>query len=142
MPFAFPSTPDTGAGLTEAGKRLIRECNALKIMVDLSHINEKGFDDVAAISDAPLVATHSNAHAVTQSSRNLTDRQLAVIAESGGMVGLNYATSFLRRDGKQSADMDWTDVLAHLDHLLAKLGEDHVGPRFGFRRRDHSPGDR
>ncbi|NBZ88304.1 dipeptidase [Stagnihabitans tardus] len=127
VPFAFPSTPDTGAGLTEAGKRLVRECNALKIMVDLSHINEKGFDDVAAISDAPLVATHSNAHAVTQSSRNLTDRQLAVIAESGGMVGLNYATSFLRRDGKQSADMDWTDVLAHLDHLLAKLGEDHVG---------------
>ena len=127
VPFAFPSSPDTGAGLTEAGKRLIRECNALKIMVDLSHINEKGFDDVAAISDAPLVATHSNAHAVTPSSRNLTDRQLAMIAESRGMVGLNYATSFLRRDGKQSADMDWTDVLAHLDHLLDKLGEDHVG---------------
>ena len=127
VPFAFPSTPDTGDGLTEAGKRLIRECNALKIMVDLSHINERGFDDVAAISDAPLVATHSNAHAITPSSRNLTDRQLAAIADSKGMVGLNYATSFLRRDGKQSADMGWEDVLAHLDHLIEKLGEDHVG---------------
>ena len=127
VPFAFPSGPDTGEGLTPAGKRLIKECNALKIMVDLSHINEKGFDDVAALSDAPLVATHSNAHAITPSSRNLTDRQLSVIKASGGMVGLNFATSFLRRDGKQSADMGWEDVLAHLDHLIEHLGEDHVG---------------
>jgi membrane dipeptidase len=99
----------------------------LKILIDLSHLNEKGFDDVAALSDAPLVATHSNAHAVTPTSRNLTDRQLAVIKDSGGMVGLNFATSFLRRDGAQSADMGWEDVLAHLDHLLDHLGEDHVG---------------
>ena len=127
VPFAFPHSPDTGAGLTPAGKRLVKECNALKIMIDLSHINEKGFDDVAALSDAPLVATHSNAHAVTPTSRNLTDRQLAMIKASGGMVGLNFATSFLRRDGKQSADMGWQDLLAHLDHLLDHLGEDHLG---------------
>ncbi len=127
VPFGFPSSPDTGDGLTNAGKDLIRACNELKIMIDLSHINEKGFNDVAALSDAPLVATHSNAHVVTPSTRNLTDRQLAMIKASGGMVGLNYATSFLRRDGKQSADMGWEDVLAHLDHLLEHLGEDHVG---------------
>jgi len=127
VPFGYPHSPDTGEGLTEAGKRLVKECNALKIMLDLSHINEKGFDDVAALSDAPLVATHSNAHAITPTTRNLTDRQLAVIKASGGMVGLNFATSFLRRDGKQSADMGWEDVLAHLDHLIGHLGEDHVG---------------
>ncbi len=127
VPFAFPSGPDTGAGLTEAGKRLVKECNRLRIMLDMSHINEAGFWDVAKLTDAPLVATHSNAHAVTPSSRNLTDRQLAAIRESGGLVGLNYATSFLRRDGKQSADMGWGDVLAHLDHLLEVLGEDGVG---------------
>jgi len=127
VPFAFPSGPDTGGGLTEAGKRLVKECNRLRIMLDMSHINEKGFWDVAGLTDAPLVATHSNAHAVTPSSRNLTDKQLAAIRESGGMVGLNYATSFLRRDGKQSADMGWEDVLAHLDHLLEYLGEDHLG---------------
>jgi membrane dipeptidase len=79
------------------------------------------------LSDAPLVATHSNAHAVTPSTRNLTDRQLAAIRDSGGMVGLNYATSFLRRDGRQSPEMGWEDVLAHMDHLLSILGEDHVG---------------
>ncbi|MBW7921660.1 MAG: membrane dipeptidase [Rubellimicrobium sp.] len=127
VPFAFPSGPDTGPGLTDAGRRLVRECNLLRILIDLSHMNEKGFDDVAALSDAPLVATHSNAHAVTPSSRNLTDRQLAVIRDSGGLVGLNYATAFLRPDGRKDPAMGWDVVLRHLDHLLEHLGEEHVG---------------
>lgn len=127
VPFRYPSSPDTGAGLTEAGKRLVRECNALRIMIDLSHLNEKGFDDVAAISDAPMVATHSNAHAVTPSARNLTDRQLRVIRDSDGMVGLNYATVFLREDGRKSPFGGWDPILRHLDHLLGILGEDRVG---------------
>ncbi len=127
VPFRFPSTPDTGAGLTDAGKRLVAECNRLRILIDLSHLNEAGFDDVARLSDAPLIATHSNAHAVTGSSRNLTDRQLAVIRESGGMVGLNFATVFLRRDGRRSPEMGWSPMLRHLDHLISHLGEDHVG---------------
>jgi len=127
VPFRFPGDPDTGPGLTEAGKRLVRECNALRIMLDLSHLNEAGFNDVAALSDAPLVATHSNAWAVTPSTRNLTDRQLAMIRDSGGMVGLNFATVFLREDGRQSPDMTWDPVLRHLDHLLGVLGEDHLG---------------
>lgn len=127
VPFRFPGTPDTGPGLTGAGKRLVRECNALRIMIDLSHLNEKGFDDVAKISDAPLVATHSNAHAISPSTRNLTDRQLAVIAETGGMVGLNYATGFLHEDGRKAPFRGWEPMLRHLDHLIGKLGEDHVG---------------
>ncbi len=127
VPFEFPGQPDTGPGLTDAGKALIKACNELGIMIDLSHLNEKGFDDVAAISDAPLVATHSNAHAITASPRNLTDRQLAAIRDSHGMVGLNFATIFLRPDGKRSTDMTLEPVLAHLDHLITQLGEDHVG---------------
>jgi membrane dipeptidase len=127
VPFRFPGDPDTGPGLTDAGKRLVRVCNRLKIMVDLSHLNAAGMDDVAAITDAPLVATHSNAHAMTPSTRNLTDRQLAMIRESGGLVGLNFATVFLRPDGRESADMGWDPVMRHLDHLLQYLGEDGVG---------------
>ena len=127
VPFAFPSSPDTGPGLTDAGKRLVAACNDLKIMLDLSHLNEAGFNDIARLSTAPLVATHSNAHAVTPSSRNLTDRQLGVIRDSGGMVGLNYATSFLRRDGKQGGAIGWDDLLRHLDHLMGILGPDHLG---------------
>jgi membrane dipeptidase len=127
VPFRFPGDPDTGPGLTDAGKALVRACNELGIMLDLSHLNEAGFNDVARISTAPLVATHSNAHAITPSSRNLTDRQLAMIAESGGMVGLNFATVFLRPDGRQSPDVGLDVMLRHLDHLIARLGEDHVG---------------
>ncbi|NUB43031.1 membrane dipeptidase [Fertoebacter nigrum] len=127
VPFRFPSGPDTGPGLTDSGKRLIRACNALRILVDLSHLNETGFNDVAAITDAPLVATHSNAHAITPSSRNLTDRQLAMIRDSGGMVGLNFATVFLREDGRRAPEIGWEPVLRHMDHLISHLGEDHVG---------------
>lgn len=127
VPFAYPSSPDTGPGLTDAGKRLVRDCNALGVMLDLSHLNEAGFNDVAALSDAPLVATHSNAHAVTPSSRNLTDRQLAMIRETGGMVGLNFSVSFLRPDGQRIAQTGWDVMLRHLDHLIEALGEDHVG---------------
>jgi membrane dipeptidase len=126
VPFRVPGDPDTGPGLTEAGKDLVRACNDLKIMLDLSHLNERGFDDVAHLSDVPLVATHSNAHALTPSTRNLTDRQLSVIRASGGVVGLNFATVFLRPDGRNSPNIGWEPVLRHLDHLLAHLGEDGV----------------
>lgn len=127
VPFRFPGAPDTGPGLTDAGCRLVAECNRLRMVIDLSHLNEAGFNDVARLSDAPLVATHSNAHAITPSTRNLTDRQLAVIRESGGMVGLNFATVFLRADGRRGGDIGWEPVLRHLDHLITHLGEDHVG---------------
>jgi membrane dipeptidase len=127
VPFRFPSTGDTGPGLTDPGRALIRECNALKIMIDLSHLNEAGFWEVAKLSDAPLVATHSNAHSVCASSRNLTDRQLRAIGETGGMAGLNLATVFLRPDGRESPDMPLDPVKAHIDHMLRLAGEDHVG---------------
>ncbi len=127
VPFRFPGDSDTGAGLSEAGKRLVRECNALRVLIDLSHLNAEGFDDVAALSDAPLVATHSNAHALTPSTRNLSDRQLDLIRERSGMVGLNFATCFLRRDGRRSPKMGWDELAGHLGHLLDRLGEDGVG---------------
>jgi membrane dipeptidase len=111
VPFKFPSSPDTGPGLTEAGRELVRACNERRILIDLSHLNEKGFWDVAGLSTAPLVATHSNAHSVCPHARNLTDRQLDAIRESGGMVGLNFATAFLRPDGSMNADTDRKSVV-------------------------------
>ena len=115
------------AGLTAAGKALVRRCNELGILVDLSHLTEAGFWDVAALSDQPLVASHSNAHALCPTARNLTDRQLAAIRETGGLVGLNFATAFLRADGSMRADVPLTRMVEHLDHLLDHLGEDGVG---------------
>ena len=126
VPFEYPGGPDQGPGLTPAGKALIRECNALRIMIDLSHLNEAGFNDVAALSDAPLVASHSCVHAICTTPRNLTDRQLAMIAESGGLVGLNYAVSFLREDGRRAPFAGFDPILRHLDHMLAILGGDGV----------------
>lgn len=127
VPFRYPSTGDTGPGLTELGKKLVSECNRLGVMLDVSHLNEKGFDDLAAITDAPIVATHSNAYAICPHARNLTDRQLSIIAESDGMVGLNFAVVFLRPDGQQNVDTSVELMLRHLDHLMEKLGEDRVG---------------
>jgi membrane dipeptidase len=127
VPFAFPKSPDTGPGLTDAGKALVRACNRLGIMLDLSHLNEAGFWDVAKLSDAPLVATHSNVHALCASSRNLTDRQLDAIRDSDGMVGLNYAVSFLREDGRASADTPLETMVAHVDYLVERLGIERVG---------------
>ena len=127
VPFRCPSSPDTGPGLTDLGKELIVACNRLRILVDLSHLNERGFWDVAAISDAPLVATHSNAHALSPHSRNLTDDQLAAIGKTGGFVGVNFAASFLRQDGRMETDTPIELIIDHLEHILKHVGEDGVG---------------
>ncbi|MBY8977494.1 dipeptidase [Rhodobacteraceae bacterium NNCM2] len=126
VPFRFPSSGDIGPGLTDAGERLIRRCDELGVMIDLSHLNEAGFWDVAKLSTKPLVATHSNAYAICPHARNLTDSQLDAIAESDGMVGLNFAVAFLREDGRM-VDTGLDQVLRHLDHLIGRLGEDRVG---------------
>jgi membrane dipeptidase len=127
VPFAFPRSPDTGPGLTEAGRRLVRECNRLGVLVDLSHITERGFWDVAGLTEAPLVATHSNAYALCPTTRNLTDRQLDAIRDSDGMVGVNFAVAFLREDGREEADTPLETVARHVDYLVERLGEDRVG---------------
>ncbi len=127
VPIAYPSSPDIGPGLTAAGKRLVKRCNELGIMIDLSHMNEAGFWDVAELSDAPLVATHSNVHALCPISRNLTDKQLDAIKASDGMVGLNFATGFLNEDGAWDSDRPLDIMVRHLDYLVERLGETRVG---------------
>jgi len=127
VPFRFPSSPDIGNGLTSAGKQLVRDCNRRRILVDLSHMDEKGFWHTAEISDAPLVASHSNAHALSAQSRNLTDRQLAAIGETRGFVGVNFAVPFLRADGRRDAPTGLEEIVRHVEYLLDKVGEDGVG---------------
>lgn len=126
VPFRFPSTPDTGPGLTAAGRELVRACNDLGIVVDLSHLNEAGFWDVAQLSSQPLVATHSNAHALCASSRNLTDAQLDAVGASGGVVGVNFAVSFVREDGGQVAETPLEDIVRHVEYIAGRIGVEHV----------------
>jgi membrane dipeptidase len=127
VPFKFPYSPDTGPGLTEVGRELVRACNRLGILLDLSHINEQGFWDVARLSEAPLVATHSAAHGLCPSTRNLTDEQLEAIKISEGMVGLIFDTANLREDGDNDPNTPVDVLVRHIDYLVAHVGIDGVG---------------
>jgi membrane dipeptidase len=127
VPFRFPASPDTGPGLTDAGRELVRECNRLGVLLDLSHLNERGFWDVAEITEAPLVATHSNAYALCPTTRNLTNRQLDAIRGSDGIVGVNFAVGFLREDGKDEEDTPMETVVRHVDYLVERIGVERVG---------------
>ncbi len=126
VPFSFPMSPDTGPGLTDLGFELVRACNRLGILIDLSHITEKGFWDVAKTSEQPLIASHSNSHALTPVARNLTDRQLDAIKESGGLVGLNYAVTMLRSDARDDVSTPISTMVRHVNHLVERMGVDHV----------------
>ncbi len=127
VPFRFPHTPDTGPGLTDVGRALVRACNQLGIMLDVSHLSERGFWDLAAITDAPIVATHSAVHALCPVSRNLTDPQLDAIRDSGGLVGVNFEVSALREDGYDDPNTPLDVLVRHIDYLVARIGIDRVG---------------
>jgi membrane dipeptidase len=126
VPFAYPRSPDTGPGLTQAGRALVEACNRLGIMLDLSHLNERGFWDVAELSVAPLVATHSGVHAICPSTRNLTDRQLQAIAASGGLVGITFTVSDLRPDGGQEPEGVLRYLVDHVVYVAELVGVEHV----------------
>ncbi|MDR6100708.1 membrane dipeptidase [Agrobacterium larrymoorei] len=126
VPFAFPMSPDTAPGLTDAGFELVKRCNQLGILIDLAHITEEGFWDVAKTSDQPLIASHSNAHALTGVARNLTDAQMDAIKERNGLVGLNYAVTMLRPDARDDANTPLSDMVRHIDYMVERMGIDCV----------------
>ncbi|MGP4074267.1 dipeptidase [Halobacillus sp. K22] len=126
VPYHFPSSPDTGPGLTEKGKQLIRLCNELGIMIDLSHMNEKGFWDTARLSTDPLVATHSNAHTLCPLSRNLTDKQLDAIKESNGVIGVTFCANMLRVDGRMDISVPLEAITDHIHYIADRIGIDHI----------------
>lgn len=126
VPFNFPAGPDIGPGLTPAGKRLVRACNELGILVDMSHLNLAGFEDVAAISSAPLVCTHSGVHALCATPRNLLDSQIDAIAATNGVIGVNFHTGFLREDGRGNRPTPLTEIVRHATYIADRVGVEHV----------------
>jgi membrane dipeptidase len=126
VPFVFPSSPDTGPGLTPAGRALVARCAELGIMVDLSHLNEKGFWDVARGELGPLVASHSGVHALAATSRNLTDDQLDAIGASDGLVGIIYGCQFIRADLADDPDTPLSVIAQHAAYVAERLGVRHV----------------
>ncbi|MCM2290750.1 dipeptidase [Allorhizobium sp. BGMRC 0089] len=126
VPFAYPMSPDTGPGLTPLGFELVKACDRMGIAIDLAHITEKGFWDVAKTSEGPLIASHSNVHALTPVARNLTDRQMDAIRERKGLAGLNYAVTMLRSDARDVAETPLTDMVRHIDYMVERMGIDCV----------------
>lgn len=126
VPFRYPSSPDIGPGLSSYGKDLVRSCNELGIMIDLSHLNEAGFWDIANLSDAPLVVSHSNVHAICSHSRNATDRQLDAIRDSGGLIGINFGVSFLHPEGERDVAMKLSMLVRHVNYIVDRIGINHV----------------
>ncbi|MGM0673519.1 MAG: dipeptidase [Spirochaetota bacterium] len=127
VPFGFDMTPDVGPGLTALGCNLVKRCNELGILLDVSHLNSKGFWDLVKLTRSPIVASHSNAWQLSKSTRNLTDDQLAAIRDTDGLVGLNFGVPFLRGDGKQDRNTPLERMREHIEYLAEHLGMNRVG---------------
>ena len=124
--FGHPNSPDPALhklGLTQFGREAVQEMNRLGMVVDVSHLSEGGFWDVAEESKAPFVASHSCARALCDHSRNLTDRQLRALGDAGGVCGVNFYACFLKPEGKHTEN---EDILRHMAHIADKAGLEAV----------------
>jgi len=111
----------TDRGLTAQGRDFVRRAQRLGMVIDVSHLSDRGFRDLCDITEGPIVASHSNARAVCGHSRNLTDDMFREIVRSGGVAGINLYTAFLTERERCTLD----DVLRHMDHFLGMDGGSH-----------------
>ncbi len=111
---------ESDRGLSDLGRAFVKTAEAANIMMDVSHLSEKGFWDLTEIAEKPIVASHSNSRAVFDHSRGLTDDQFKAICQTGGVVGLNFYTDFV------GVNPTIDDLIRHLEHFLDLGGEKHV----------------
>lgn len=120
-------------GLTQLGKRLIRRCEKLGVVVDLSHIGDKSFYDVCDAVEKPFICSHSNSRSVCGELRNITDGQFRELMRRGGVVGINFYPLFLGGDGSIK------EVIKHIEHFCALGGEKNIGMGSDFDGIPHMP---
>ncbi len=120
---AFSSKGGSGEGLTAYGREVVARMGALRMAVDVSHMNEAGFDDVLRYSALPPLASHSGCRALCDHRRNLTDRQLKALFSAGGFVGVYFYPPFLC--GREKAPID--TVVDHIDRMAQLGGGKHIG---------------
>ncbi|KAF0193600.1 MAG: membrane dipeptidase [Bacillota bacterium] len=113
----------SGGGLTDFGVSAIKEMNRLGIIVDVSHLSEPGFWDVIKVTDKPIIASHSNAKAICNHVRNLSDDQIKALAKNGGVMGLNMCHEFLSSDRPVVIE----HVMDHIEHVFSLVGSKHIG---------------
>ena len=133
--FGCPSAIDQNEGLTDGGRQLVRALDARRMLIDVSHLSDRGFWDVCGLSDRPFVATHSDSRALCRNSRNLTDEQFAEIAQRGGLVGINLYTPFLVRQSDSVLD----DAIDHIERFIGMYGEKIVALGCDFDGCDQLP---
>jgi len=114
---------ESGGGLTHFGKEVVAEMNKLGMLIDVSHLSERGFWDVCEFSSQPIIASHSNSKSVCSNIRNLTDSQISAIKEKGGVIGINFYPLFLNNTYKACI----TDIIRHIEHISAFAGCDYIG---------------
>jgi membrane dipeptidase len=113
-------------GLTYLGKELVRRCNDMGILVDVSHLNSAGFWGVLETSTLPIVASHSNAREICDHERNLCDDQIKSLAQNGGLLGINFARQFLVEGAQHGSDVSLDAMIDHVDHIVSLVGIEHV----------------
>lgn len=116
---------NTKDGLTDFGIEYVKRCNDLGIIIDVSHLSDKGFYDVCKYSDKPFVASHSNARSVCKAGRNLTDDMIKMLAQKGGVIGLNYCSAFIDNDDQNFTTIE--GMVKHINHIVNIGGIDCVG---------------
>lgn len=115
--FPNKNKEDMNKGLTSFGRKVVSEMNALGMIIDVSHLSDGGFYDVAKYSQKPFIASHSNARAISNHPRNLTDDMIRILAEKGGVMGINFEKQFLGHNELSRVE----DMVAHIAHIK-KLG--------------------
>lgn len=125
---------ENGNGLSDFGKQVARKMNELGMMIDVSHISEKGFWDVIETTKKPILATHSNAKAICGHRRNLSDAQICAIIKNGGCIGINLYSEFLSNE-----DANINNILRHIEHILSLGGENNIGLGSDFDGMDSLP---
>jgi len=125
--FYSPRKSGAPGGISPFGVNLLEEAERLGMFIDVSHLNDRGFDDVMEICQSPVIASHSNCRALASSPRNLTDSQIEEIAKKNGVIGMNSINKFIRDDVET---IDVSQFVDHLDHVVTIAGIDHVGIGF------------
>lgn len=127
--FGFPNSKDPEImkkGLTDFGKEAVAYMNEKGMIIDVSHLSDGGFYDVANLTKTPFVASHSNCRAICPHTRNLTDDMIRILGEKGGMAGINYGPDFLNKDPLDRTSRIDT-MCDHILHMINIGGEDCVG---------------
>ena len=115
--------PSRHYGLKPEGIEIVREMNRVGMIVDVSHLGDDGFWDVVKYCDGPFVASHSNARAACNHTRNMTDDMIRALADKGGVMGLNFCGDFLNPNGKSRVE----DMVRHAKHIINVGGSDILG---------------